>query len=482
MKILCQNLNGPCPLLSLCNVLILNGVINIHPDYENISLEMITQLIANELLEKELTRNFPNEEVRASHQERLSTAISTLPSLQRGLDVNVKFNNVSSFEYTKELDCFDAFSVPLYHGWIYDPQDRETKSVIQDLSYNHLLFKLVEARGVTEKEQKGCEKDDVVTSSLSDISDTKQEDESFNNESDGGDDNHDDVDKDRRDKLLHDAKIIETFLADTASQLTYAGLLALHDTLPEGNLCTFFRNNHFSTMLKQNKSLYLLVTDLGYADKANVVWELLDEIDGNTELVDSNFRPIFLSPPSNNYPKNNDSSSATVSANRPIIDPDYLLALQLSEQSSPGAERGVQQSSACTVGYVQPPKTSNSIPPPHQSQRVHSQHGADDKGIPVTVSPTTNQPPNSHNYVVGQTHHQNRSELKLEQEERDRLTALRLEEQENASLRLQQSMSPSDLQQYREAELKYFRDKEKAQQRQQRRESQRKEESSCIVS
>jgi hypothetical protein len=47
-----------------------------------------------------------------------------------------------------------------------------------------------------------------------------------------------------------------------------------------GTLCAFFRNNHFSTMLKKDGRLYLLVTDTGYAGEASVVWELLDEIDG----------------------------------------------------------------------------------------------------------------------------------------------------------------------------------------------------------
>lgn len=42
----------------------------------------------------------------------------------------------------------------------------------------------------------------------------------------------------------------EQFLSNTATQLTYHGLCELTSTVQEGELCVFFRNNHFSTMIK----------------------------------------------------------------------------------------------------------------------------------------------------------------------------------------------------------------------------------------
>lgn len=42
----------------------------------------------------------------------------------------------------------------------------------------------------------------------------------------------------------------EQFLNSTATQLTYHGLCELTSTVQEGELCVFFRNNHFSTMIK----------------------------------------------------------------------------------------------------------------------------------------------------------------------------------------------------------------------------------------
>jgi hypothetical protein len=99
-----------------------------------------------------------------------------------------------------------------------------------------------------------------------------------------------------RDRLAS-ATIIERFLEQTASQLTYYGLSELHQKLKEGisnhafgsiwhllftasagELVVFFRNNHFSTMVKFQNELFLLVTDLGYLSERDIVWEKLSEV------------------------------------------------------------------------------------------------------------------------------------------------------------------------------------------------------------
>jgi len=504
-------------------VLILNGKIHIHSDYEQVSLDMITQLIANELLEK-VSGNGMSPEVKVMHQERLGVAIGLLPSLQRGLDVNVKFNDVSSFEYTPELDCFDAFSVPLFHGWVYDPQDNKTKEAIKQLSYNHLQFKLVEAKGLPEDiaESDGKETKSEVNRASGEHEITcnetvpeanmemKQNDEAVTqqsaSESSASDSNGDENKNNRR--LRYEAKVIESFLEDTASQLTYAGLLALHRTIPEGSLCTFFRNNHFSTMLKRNGNLYLLVTDLGYANMPHVVWEQLDDIDGNTELLDCNFLP-------SNDPSQQ-SSGGTVSVTEPLIDPDYLMALQLSEQQQQQTHQQHQQG---VVGYAAPPKPPSSQrqqhPPPH---RPATHLIEDEEGIPVlitsspaasTASSATQQPvassdintssdtpipqdsvtkteegvercENSREHDAGNSYcSPGQSQLELDhQAALDLQTALQLQQSvneptgfyddrgggrgggRNEQHHLQQALSPSQLDSYRQAELEYFRKKD----------------------
>lgn len=48
--------------------------------------------------------------------------MAILHKLQTGLDVNVRFTGVRVFEYTPECIVFDLLDIPLYHGWLVDPQ------------------------------------------------------------------------------------------------------------------------------------------------------------------------------------------------------------------------------------------------------------------------------------------------------------------------------------------------------------------------
>lgn len=55
-------------------------------------------------------------------RQNMSDAMAILHKLQTGLDVNVKFTGVRVFEYTPECIVFDLLDIPLYHGWLVDPQ------------------------------------------------------------------------------------------------------------------------------------------------------------------------------------------------------------------------------------------------------------------------------------------------------------------------------------------------------------------------
>lgn len=55
-------------------------------------------------------------------EQNVNDAMTVLPKLSTGLDVNVRFTGVSDFEYTPECIVFDLLNIPLYHGWLVDPQ------------------------------------------------------------------------------------------------------------------------------------------------------------------------------------------------------------------------------------------------------------------------------------------------------------------------------------------------------------------------
>jgi hypothetical protein len=131
-------------------------------------------------------------------------------------------------------------------------------------------------------------------------------------------------------ELLAKSQIVNDFLTKSSHQLTYHGLERLQTHLSEDDLCVFFRNNHFGTLTKHNNTLYLLVTDLGYANTPDIVWEKLDTIDGDTEYTNEVFgRPKVredLTP----------ASGPTINpelllAQRSQAESDYALALALSE-------------------------------------------------------------------------------------------------------------------------------------------------------
>ena len=130
IKILCQNENGPCPLLAIANALILRQKLSLAN--ETISGSTLMQEIANTLFsinEEECGKIDKNmsltsqvkDELKVRLNEQLNYIVDILPTLMRGLDVNVKFNDADSFEYTQELSVFDGFNLQCFHGWVVEP-------------------------------------------------------------------------------------------------------------------------------------------------------------------------------------------------------------------------------------------------------------------------------------------------------------------------------------------------------------------------
>jgi len=145
-------------------------------------------------------------------------------------------------------------------------------------------------------------------------------------------------------------------MIEAASQLTYHGMIELHQHVKENELAVFFRNNHFSTLFKTKGQLYLLVTDQGYLNEKNVIWEVLNEIDGDTQWVDSNFnlyRPSLQATVIHEYDHSSPDSqnlssqqlalklqeeedkkfARQVAQSRPEVD-DYTLALRLQQMNT----------------------------------------------------------------------------------------------------------------------------------------------------
>lgn len=290
IPILCQNENGPCPLLAISNVLLLQSKIKIHPDLGSIELQHLMQIVANFIIESSNLSKF-DEALRVQQQAQIEYVIDLLPRLQHGLDINIKFSDVNQFEFTQELSAFDAFDIALFHGWI--PEYEHTVAIVKDLSYNHVLLKIVDYHTLLESKGEEYKGDSCR-------------------------------------KITEEGTVLEAFMSETASQLTFAGISGVLQAMKEHQLAVFFRNNHFSTLFKHDGLLYLLVTDYGYADVPSVVWERLDDVGGDTEFCDSNFVTVAPQSQSDAFdPVLVEDTLAPPLRGSEGTDADYLLALQL---------------------------------------------------------------------------------------------------------------------------------------------------------
>lgn len=148
--IVTQNENGPCPLIAIINVLLVKGRLRLPSMMEVITANQLIEYLGDCILE-----NIPKglkEEDQLNYEQNMHDAIAILPKLQTGLDVNVRFTGVSDFEYTPELIFFDLLHIPLYHGWLVDPNDIETVTSIGNLSYNQLVDKIITHKTSTRPE------------------------------------------------------------------------------------------------------------------------------------------------------------------------------------------------------------------------------------------------------------------------------------------------------------------------------------------
>jgi len=502
IKIICQNKNGPCPLLAICNSLVLQNKINFNNidtikegNDEYVSLTIIIEQVAT--LNIEAANNKGSDEM--NHQ--LSVILEKLPKLADGLDLNVRFTDASSFEFTEEISIFDGLDIPLLHGWCIDEQARDTRQAIEKMTYNQLMFKIIayrtllekvdimirdlftqdeESRKATEaekakiqerielykktaedkkkaKKKKNAKKaTEIIEFNESNAEDTNEDndyvhvskeeadttdntpnttssdhavdeinrvkqlvskweelvldkkksqknfkisivedeelelptridsDESFDQPQEEDDDDafapvemhpHDYIiasknidqqsldlikraklqnqlsyDKriieslsDDENLLLYSGPIIESFLEETSSQLTYYGLVSLHESIKERQVAVFFRNNHFSTILKYRGYIYSLVTDLGYQAEPSVVWEFLNEINGNTDYYNDQFEkpqiiePVVtppLPPAPEVLPTSSSDGSNKINENTEELSEDYLMAKRLQEEEN----------------------------------------------------------------------------------------------------------------------------------------------------
>ena len=335
-SMLIQNRNGPCPLLALVNALILGiredsqaALDDALRAREQVTLGLIIETLIDELLS---TNNQALPDV--DELNRFLTMLAT------GMNANPKFVNPStsapnlidardsilqapssqppvqapgSFELTKDIKLYGSFSIPLIHGWLPPKRDPAWKAFSRSAqSYEDAQ---VVQFGEEELEYK---------LSNGGLADEEQQ-------------------------IWQDIVAIKDFLRLYPTQLTPYGLETIQAWLLPGQFAILFRNDHFSTIYKhpQSGALFTLITDAGYADRDEIIWESLSDHKGHGDFFSGDFRNVShsdgpakgrISDPSgprrsSQYPNaSGDAAPLSPQERQEQHDADFAMALQLQEE------------------------------------------------------------------------------------------------------------------------------------------------------
>ncbi|GAA5834794.1 hypothetical protein JCM9279_007108 [Rhodotorula babjevae] len=294
VRVVCQNANGPCSLIAMCNVLILRGDLDIAPGRTSVTYSYLSNLLADYFLR---ATSSPSSSTASSsgHELSLEAALSILPQTRYGLNLNPRFDRIDGFAAppptssssstsSGELALFALARIPLLHGWLADPADPEAYDALVGAAgcqdYDTALERVVEGAEVAG----GAGRLDVREEELSD-EEMVREAELRSNWTE------------EQARTVRRAYLINTFLSTTSTQLTYPGLSALCTSpslLPPSGLAALFRNSHLSVLYRRptlpstsssaaagpGPELFTLVTDAAFAREEGIVWESLEDVDG----------------------------------------------------------------------------------------------------------------------------------------------------------------------------------------------------------
>ncbi|PVV00794.1 hypothetical protein BB560_003882 [Smittium megazygosporum] len=293
--------NGPCPLIALVNILVLQQKIHL----DNDSTQMHKTVMTSELVSI-LAAYLYSKESETSGSKNIDKVVGLLPSLSKGLDVNIQFDNIHGIESESDADLiFKAFEIPFVHGWVVNPLEQgELFHVLShDCKNNYenavsFIFYADSLSSGTLFPDQNDNQPGTSNSANAESSSPKQPITSNSQE--------------EIDQAIQKAFIVNEFFNLNPTQMTPYGLQLLGESLADGNLAIMFRNNHFTTLFKKGKhELYTLCTDESLATDSRIVWETLNDVNQlGSFFVDSFFFPInnSNSDPSPSSAQNNKGS------------------------------------------------------------------------------------------------------------------------------------------------------------------------------
>jgi ubiquitin carboxyl-terminal hydrolase MINDY-1/2 len=384
-SMLTQNKNGPCPLLALVNALILGAkdesqaaLDDALRTREQVSLGLIIETLMYELIARndESGEQLPDVDELNAFLMRLRTGMnanprfvshrSPAPNLMDARNSMLHLpqqernrQRTGTFESTPDMRLYGAFSVPLLHGWLPEPGS----DALEAFTRSAQTYEDAQAIQFGEEE---------LDYKLS----------------------HDGLTPDEQ-RVWEDINSIKNFLKQYPTQLTPYGLELVQETLSSGSFAIMFRNDHFSTIYKhpQSGQLFTLITDAGYADRDEVIWESLMDVSGShNEFFSGDFMPVSHSESNQTNATQsqlNHQQHLTVPDSAAPLSPqeqqeqhdaDFAMALQLQEEEEQHqrAETARRRRSGAQAG------------PQNQSgQRLSPR--ASQGNIPITIRPVNSR-------------------------------------------------------------------------------------------
>ena len=404
-SMLTQNKNGPCPLLALVNALILGAENDSQSALgtalrtrEQVSLGLIIESLMDELTSEgrggaltelpdvdELNRFLLKLHTGMTANPKLAALATPSPNLMDArnssshLPISLNCDrSPGTFEDTQDMRLYGAFAVPLIHGWLA-PRSHQARNAFSRSAQTYEDAQTIQFR------------EEELEDKLSSVGLTAEEQQ-----------------------LLQDISSIKSFLQSHPSQITQYGLDIINESLFPGAFAILFRNDHFSTIYKQPESgqLFTLVTDAGYCDKDEVIWESLVDVSGQkSEFFSGDFRPVGNVDTSSDSqqvqqnrtttpcgPKHSTLSLGITSPTSPQeqqqADADFAMALQLQEEEEARIEDSRHRSNVIEPAPDRPSAMNNNRSREQEGSRpaIPPRHTRT-QGVNRSVDPNSDEAP-----------------------------------------------------------------------------------------
>lgn len=240
LTIVCQKDNTSCPLLALCNSLILLGEFNLNLGYG------VCTISEKKLIDHVSDYYMAKATLKGSRTRR--TTNKTLKRLAQPIQCKMMLTSVDHMETSEELQLFEQLGIKVYHGNVIDPKEEDLVRAVGTNTFDTLLAGLAAHKAKTDVQSHSPGSSQVHESATSHL-------EAVNWE------------------------LIDDFLTKNHTQLTAYGIQSIKQQMIDNNttVCALFLNNHFHVVLQLHGTLLLLRNNADQVEKP-IVWQHFNDV------------------------------------------------------------------------------------------------------------------------------------------------------------------------------------------------------------